>query len=74
MKNPGLEIQHKWISFTQKFYFVSKNPKIAKILSQNGIGLGTQINIKAPYTEILLKMVVLKDFWQKNLKPTNEKF
>ena len=74
MKNPGLEIQHKWISFTQKFHFGSKNPKIAKILSQNGIGLGTQINIKAPYTEILLKMVVLKDFWQKNLKPTNEKF
>ena len=43
-------------------------------LSQNGIGSGTQINIKAPYTEILFKMIFFNFDMEKNVKRTYEKF
>ena len=41
-----------------------KISNLAQKLSQNGIGLSTQINIKAPYTEILWKMAWNKIFWE----------
>ena len=76
MKNPGSTQMNKFYTKIPFWLEKSENRENfeSKWYSLYRIGLGTQINIKAPFTEILLKMVVFRKFLTKNLKPTNEKF
>ena len=60
MKNPGSTQMNKFYTKTPFWLenFENREKFESKWYSLYRIGLGTQINIKAPYTEILLKMVV----------------